>query len=66
VDDPAGKNVGEYSSCVGTSTITTVDAASEAGDTSITIGADGLPAISYRDVSSGNVKVAKCGTRTCQ
>ena len=34
-------------------------------DTSITVGADGLPIISYRDITNGNLKVAHCGTFDC-
>ena len=35
-------------------------------NTSVAIGADGLPVVSYMDVTAGALKVAKCGTRTCQ
>jgi hypothetical protein len=54
--------------CTGTSTITTVDdpANSVGTYTSIAIGTDGLPVISYQDSTAGALKVAKCGTRTCQ
>jgi hypothetical protein len=34
--------------------------------TSIAIPADGLPLISYHDLSNGALKVAKCGNVTCQ
>jgi hypothetical protein len=34
-------------------------------DTSIAIGADGLPVISYRDVTAGGLKVAKCVNVNC-
>lgn len=52
----------------GVPAITTVDdAANEVGlYTSIAIGADGLPVISYYDASAHALKVAKCGTRSCQ
>ena len=33
---------------------------------SIAIGTDGLPVISHHDFSAGSLRVAKCGTRTCQ
>lgn len=33
---------------------------------SIAIGADGLPVISYQDVTATALRVLKCGTRTCQ
>ena len=34
--------------------------------TSIAIGADGLPIVSYYDGTADALKVAKCGTRSCQ
>ena len=34
-------------------------------DTSITIGTDGLPIISYYDNGNGDLKVAKCGSNIC-
>jgi hypothetical protein len=51
-----------------TATITTVDdPANSVGEyTDIAIGADGLPVISYRNTPAGALKVAKCGTRSCQ
>jgi hypothetical protein len=54
--------------CTGVSTITTVDdpANSVGSYTSIAVGADGFPVISYQDATAGALKVAKCGTRTCQ
>ena len=33
---------------------------------SIAIGTDGLPVISYYDLSFQALKVAKCATRSCQ
>jgi predicted regulator of Ras-like GTPase activity (Roadblock/LC7/MglB family) len=54
--------------CTGASTFTTVDdpAASVGAYSSIAIGTDGLPVISYRDATADALKVAKCGTRSCQ
>jgi predicted regulator of Ras-like GTPase activity (Roadblock/LC7/MglB family) len=52
--------------CTGTPTITTLDSAGLVGfSTSITIGMDGLPVISYKDGTNGDLKVAKCGNSTC-
>jgi hypothetical protein len=52
--------------CTGTATITIVDSTGSAGhDTSITIGTDGLPVISYYDVANGDLKVAKCANAAC-
>ena len=34
--------------------------------TSLAIGPDGLPVVSHLDVTAGTLRVAKCGTRTCQ
>ena len=54
--------------CTGTATITTVEeTANDIGFYgSIAIGNDGLPVISYHDLTADTLKVAKCGTRTCQ
>ena len=47
-------------------TLTTVDSAGNVGlYTSITLGADGLPVISYFDNTNGDLKVAKCTSATC-
>jgi hypothetical protein len=56
------------SACSGAATITTVDdPVNEVGfNSSIAIGADGLPVISYFDVTAGALKVAKCATETCR
>jgi hypothetical protein len=52
--------------CTGPATITTLDAVGNVGwDTSITIGADGLPVISYYDFPNGDLKVAKCVNPAC-
>jgi hypothetical protein len=53
--------------CASPATLTTVDgAAGNVGEyTSIAIGADGLPVISYYDVGTTNLKVAKCGDTAC-
>jgi len=54
--------------CSAGNTSTTVDdPANIVGyQTSIAIGVDGLPIISHLDSTAGTLKVAKCGTRTCQ
>ena len=54
--------------CTGVVTITTADDPSNnvGSFTSIAVGSDGLPVISYRDETAGALKVAKCGTRSCQ
>ncbi|MET0554093.1 MAG: hypothetical protein ABW221_13710 [Vicinamibacteria bacterium] len=46
---------------------TTVDdPANSVGEyTSIAVGADGLPVVSYRDATAGRLKVAKCGNAAC-
>lgn len=52
--------------CSSGNTITTVDSASDVGyHTSITIGADGLPVISYYDGTNQDLKVAHCGNAAC-
>jgi hypothetical protein len=54
-------------SCTGTSAVTTVeDQANNVGAyTSIAIGADGLPVISYNGQTAGSLKVAKCLKASC-
>ena len=52
--------------CTGTPTITTVDSAGLVGyDTSIAIGDNGNPVISYADFTNGDLKVAACTTTDC-
>ena len=53
--------------CTGTALITTLDdqANSVGSHTSIAIGADGLPVISYQDFTAGVLKVAKCANVDC-
>ncbi|MGH9887302.1 MAG: hypothetical protein ACREBE_17370, partial [bacterium] len=46
--------------------VSTLDSAGDVGEhTAITIGADGLGLISYRDVTSGGLKVAHCADVAC-
>jgi restriction endonuclease S subunit len=53
-------------SCSSSNTITTVDSVGDEGRyTSITIGTDGLPVISYYDITNGDLKVVKCGNPFC-
>ena len=53
--------------CTGGNVITTVDAPGSVGrQSSIAIGADGLPIISYFDGNAFDLRVTKCATRTCQ
>ena len=51
----------------GDETITTVDNSANVGAyrTSITIGPDGYPFVSYYDMTSGNLKIVNCGTASC-
>jgi hypothetical protein len=53
--------------CTGASTITTVDdPANDVGwRTSIAIGTDGFPVISYHDYTAKTLKVAHCGNASC-
>ena len=52
--------------CTAGSTVTTVDATGDVGwQPSITIGADGLPIISYRDNTNAALKVLHCGNAAC-
>ncbi|MCX6695173.1 MAG: hypothetical protein NTU61_02605 [Candidatus Altiarchaeota archaeon] len=46
--------------------ITTIDSTNDVGvSAAITVGVDGLPAISYHDNTNGDLKVAKCGSLNC-
>lgn len=52
--------------CTASTTLTTVDAPGNVGSqSSITIGDDGFPVISYYDGTNTNLKVAKCGDAGC-
>ena len=52
--------------CSGVPTISTVDSAAGVGfGTSITIGADLLPIVSYYDKTNQDLKVAHCGDTAC-
>ncbi|MGH6692722.1 MAG: hypothetical protein ACREF4_18795 [Gammaproteobacteria bacterium] len=55
--------------CSTTPTLTTVDDPDGSDDvgefTSIAIGADGLPVVSYFDARNDDLKIAKCGNRLC-
>lgn len=52
--------------CTGSATITTLDSTGTVGTyTSIAIGADGIPVISYYDVTNADLKVAKCANAAC-
>jgi hypothetical protein len=54
------------SACSSGNTITSVDTGGNVGHfTSITIGTDGLPVISYYDGTNSLLKVAKCGNSAC-
>ena len=53
--------------CVGEDeSIATVDSEAEARSSSIAIGVDGLPIISYMDTVTGALKVVHCGTLECR
>jgi predicted regulator of Ras-like GTPase activity (Roadblock/LC7/MglB family) len=52
--------------CSAGNTITTVDSVGAVGwYTSVTVGADGLPVISYWDWDNGDLKVAHCSNAAC-
>jgi predicted regulator of Ras-like GTPase activity (Roadblock/LC7/MglB family) len=53
-------------SCSAGTTLTAVDSADNVGFfSSITLGTDGLPVISYYDNTNGDLKVAHCGNTSC-
>jgi hypothetical protein len=49
----------------GDETISVVDDGNVGSDSSITIGLDGLPVVSYRDRANGKLKVAHCNDAAC-
>jgi len=52
--------------CTGTSAITTIDSTGIVGArSSMAIGSDTFPVISYYDQTNGDLKVAKCSTANC-
>ncbi|MFO1312309.1 MAG: hypothetical protein U1F41_09625 [Burkholderiales bacterium] len=52
--------------CTGSATITAVDSVGDVGQyTDIAIGTDGFPVVSYYDLTSANLKVAKCANADC-
>ena len=52
--------------CSAGNTLTTVDSTEDEPVTSsVAVGADGLPILSYQGVPSGDLKVAHCGNLTC-
>ena len=51
--------------CTGNSIRTTVDDGTFGRSTSIAIGTDGLPVISYHDPTAGTLRVAKCSNAAC-
>ena len=54
------------SDCSAGNTLTAVDSVGNAGQfTSVTVGADGLPVVSYYDVTNSDLKVAHCGNSDC-
>lgn len=56
----------ENAACTGLATVTPLDVAGSTGYyTSIAIGADGLPVVSYYDLSNGDLKVAHCDSVDC-
>jgi hypothetical protein len=53
-------------SCSASNTLTSVDTAGTIGQhTSITLGVDGFPVVSYWNSGSSDLKVAKCGNALC-
>ncbi|MBI2590935.1 MAG: tail fiber domain-containing protein [Candidatus Blackburnbacteria bacterium] len=54
------------SACSAGNTTTTIDSSATVGRySSIAVGRDGLPIVSYYDTTNGNLKVIKCGNISC-
>lgn len=52
--------------CSSGNTITTVDSTGDTGYfASLTVGTDGLPVMTYYDITNGDLKVLKCGNAAC-
>ena len=53
--------------CSGSAAVSSLDTGGDVGQySSIAIGADGLPVVSYYTPTTGNLKVVKCNNRFCQ
>jgi hypothetical protein len=58
---------GDTSCTPGSNIITLIDSAGKAGEySSVTVGIDGLPVISYYDGTNSDLKVAKCADPACK
>lgn len=59
---------GNVAACAGRNTATAIDdpTASVSGGTGLVIAPDGLPLIAFQNATTTTLRVARCGTRTCQ